>query len=122
MGGILADHTPQALDDQLKKISFESLSKAFGKVSPATMLKAIPVTMPMTHIMTVGGTRMEGVARYPLDAWLTAGNPCFTVDKWAMVCMCIAERGMDMGANEMFNKEDSEVFEKLFTVSSAMTR
>ena len=113
----LADHTPPALDDQLKKISYEALSKAFGMLSPETMLKAIPMTMPMTHLATISGKKMEGVAKYPLDAWLTAGNPCFTNEKWAMMCLLIAEKGKEM---ETFTVEDSEVFEKLFTISTTM--
>ena len=49
----LADHTPQALDDQLKKLSYEALSRTFQTLKPETLLRAIPVTMPMTHLVTV---------------------------------------------------------------------
>ena len=90
----LADHTPPTLDDQLKKISYDALSKAFGMLTPETMMKAIPTTMPMTHLATISGKKMEGVAKYPLDAWILAGNPCFTNEKWAMMCLLIAEKGM----------------------------
>ena len=34
----LADHTPQALDDQLKKVSYDALSKAFQSLTPETSL------------------------------------------------------------------------------------
>ena len=66
----LADHTPPALDDALKKISYDSLSKAFAIVEPETWYKAIPMTMPMTHLLQRDGKEMQGVAHYPLDAWV----------------------------------------------------
>ena len=81
----LADQTPPALDDQLKYITYKKLTDAFGMVPPAEMIKAIPMTMPMTHIHTHEGKRMEGIAKYPLDSWETAGDPCFTTEKWGYV-------------------------------------
>ncbi len=113
----LAAFTPQALDDQLKKVSYMALSEAFGKMSPETMFKAIPMTMPMTHLETVWGKKMEGIARYPLDAWEDAGNPCFTEEKWAMMCLHLAEVGTNLKG---ISAEDVRVFENLFTVSSSM--
>ena len=86
-------------------------------ISPEMMMKAIPMTMPMTHLMTIGGKRMEGVAIYPLDAWIKAGNLCFTTEKWAMMCMLIAENGARM---ENVTYDDIRVFEELFTVSTGM--
>ena len=115
----LAAFTPQALDDQLKKVSYMALSEAFGKMSPETMLKAIPMTMPMTNLETVWGKKMEGVARYPLDAWIDAGNPCFTEEKWAMMCLHLAEVGTNLKG---ISAEDVRVFENLFTVSSSLPR
>ena len=115
----LADHTPEALDDQLKKVSYDALSRAFGKISPECLLKAIPMTMPMTHIATVNGKKMEGVAKYPMDAWVAAGDPCFTTEKWAMMCMMIAEIGKEMTDVTV---QDIQVFERLFTVSTSMQR
>ena len=118
----LADHTPQALDDQLKKISYEALSKSFKTIcalSPEAMLKAIPMTMPMTHFESINGKKMDGVARYPLDAWEAAGNLCLTNEKWAMICLLIAERGIEMTSTDCLNRADAEVFEKLFTISTA---
>ena len=89
----LADHTPPALDDQFKKISYDALSRAFGSLAPEVMMKAIPMTMPMTYLVTVtGGKKMEGVAQYPIDKWICAGNPTFTNEKWAMICLLIAEK------------------------------
>ena len=116
----LADQTPQALDDQLKKVSYDALSKTFQQLSPAVMLKAIPMTMPMTHLATVGGKKMEGVAKYPLDAWISSAAPSFTTEKWAMMCLLLAEKGLD--ATKGFSTEDQEVFEKLFTTASSMQR
>ena len=114
----LADHTPQALDDQLKKLSYDALSKTFQSLSPETIMKAIPVTMPMTHLATVGGKKMEGVAKYPLDAWIASCAPSFTTEKWARMCICLAEKGTDV--TKGFSVEDREVFEKLLTTASAM--
>ena len=116
----LADHMPPALDDKLKKISYDSLSKAFASLSPETMLKAIPVTMPMTHLTTVSGKKMEGIAKYPLDAWAAAGNPCFTNEKWAMICMMLAEMGQKAVETGEFPPADAEVFGELFVTASTM--
>ena len=114
----LADHTPQALDDQLKKVSYDALSKAFQKLSPEVILKAIPMTMPMTHLALISGKRMESVAKYPLDAWTISGAPCFT-EKWAMMCLLLAEKGLDPTKSD-FSTEDKEVFERLFATASAL--
>ena len=116
----LADHTPVALDDQLKKLKYEALSLAFGQLAPEMIYKAIPMTMPMTHLHTVNGKKMSGVAKYPLDAWIAAGDPCFTSEKWAMLCLMIAEKGMDASNEKMFSPQDRDVFERLFAVASQM--
>ena len=116
----LADHTPPALDDQLKKAKFEQLSIAFGKMSPTEVLRAIPVTMPMTHLATIDGKQMEGVAKYPVDAWLDSGAPSFTTERWAMICMLLAERGLEEAKNTELPPEDREVFEKLFAAADTL--
>ena len=116
----LADHTPTALDDQLKKLSYDALSRTFQTLTPETLLKAIPVTMPMTHLVTVSGKKMEGVAKYPLDQWISSGAPCFTNEKWAMICILLAERGKGATQSQGFSIEDKEVFEKLFSTASTM--
>ena len=113
----LAYLTPQALDDQLKNISYTALSRAFAQLNPHDMLRAIPMTMPMTHLATRDGKLMEGIAKYPLDAWEKAGNPCFTSEKWAMLCMRLADVGKNDGD---MTEEDEAVFKNLFTVSSTM--
>ena len=94
--------------------------KTFQTLAPGTLLKAIPVTMPMTHLATMSGKKMEGVAKYPLDAWIDSGAPEFTNEKWAMICILIAERGI--GATQIlgFPLEDKEVFEKLFSTATMM--
>lgn len=116
----LADHTPEALDDQLKKISYEKLSEAFGTISPEFLLRAIPMTMPMTHLVSISGKRMEGVAKYPLDAWAKADAPCFTTEKWAVMCLLLAEAGRDPTKIHGISREDQEVFERLFDIASSM--
>lgn len=115
----LADITPQALDDQLKKVSYNVLSASFKLVTPMDMLKAIPITMPMTHLATVDGKEMVGVARYPLDAWAAVGNPCFTSEKWAMICMLMAEKGLKV-TKEGITPEEYNALQELFSVSSKM--
>ena len=114
----LADHTPTQLDDQLKKISYDSLSRAFDGLSPEEMLRAIPMTMPMTHLEDINGKKMEGIARYPLDAWITAGNPCFTKEMWAKICLVLVERAL--GSQADLSEQDAAVFEMLFTVSTSL--
>ena len=116
----LADHTPQALDDQLKKLSYDALSKTFQSLSPDIIMKAIPVTMPMTHLATVSGKKMDGVAKYPLYAWTTSGAPEFTNEKWCMICILLAERGKGATQSGTFSNDDAEVFDKLFTVANTM--
>ena len=113
----MADQTPIALDDQLKKVSYDALSKAFGMIAPEEMLRAIPMTMPMTHLVTINGKRMDGVAKYPLDAWIAAGNPCFTTEKWAMMCLLLAEMGPQI---QGISARDLEVFEGLFTAATTL--
>ena len=78
------------------------------------------MTMPMTHLMTVAGKKMEGVAKYPLDAWISSGAPEFTTEKWAMICILLAERGKGAVQAQGFSMMDAEVFDKLFTVASAL--
>ena len=64
---------------------------------------------------------MQGVAHYPLDAWNKAGDQCFTKEKWALMCLAIAETGLDLTTNSRyFTQADVEVFENLFTVSTKM--
>ena len=116
----LADHTPPALDDQLKKLSYDALSKTFQALSPEIIMKAIPVTMPMTHLATVSGKKMEGVAKYPLDAWTSSGAPEFTNEKWCMICLLLAERGRGPTQAGTLSNEDTEVFDKLFAVATTM--
>merc|ERR1712190_494645 len=105
-----ADHTPPALDDQFKKIDYDKLTKAFNQLSPEVMLKAIPVTMPMTNLATAGGKTMKGIAKYPIDAWELNGNPCFTSHKWALMCLSLAEVGRAVA----LTRDEEKIFEKLF--------
>ena len=117
----LADQCPTQLDDQLKRLSFEALSEAFGAMEPEDMLKAIPVTMPMTHLEDYNGKRMEGIARYPVDAWIKAGDPCFTSEMWAKICIVLAERALISPASQArLSNEDADVFERLLTVSTSL--
>ena len=109
---------PDPRDDQLKRLSYESLSKAFGSLEPEEVLKAIPLTMPMTHLEDYNGKQMEGIARYPLDAWIKAGDPCFTKEMWAKVCLALAERAL--GSQTNLSEEDADVFERLLTVSTSL--
>ena len=117
----LADHTPPALDDALKGLSYDALSQTFQDVcrtTPEAIFKAIPMTMPMTHLATVSGKKMDGIAQYPVDAWINANAPCFTSEKWAMICLLIAERAMGPTQAAGFSNEDMEVFKKLFSAAS----
>ena len=98
-------------------MSYDALTKAFGMIAPEEMLRAIPMTMPMTHLVTIHGKRMDGVAKYPLNEWISAGNPCFTTEKWAMMCMLLAELGPQV---EGISAQDLEVFDKLFTVATSL--
>ena len=113
----LADHTPSILDDQLKKVSYLSLSRAMGKMTPQQMFKAIPVTMPMTHLAYYEGKQLEGIAKYPIDAWVTAGHPSFTTQRWGMICMALAEHALGL---DDLSAKDQAVFEALFTVSTSL--
>ena len=116
----LADHTPPALDDQFKKIRYDALTQAFSALTPEFMMSAIPMTMPMTYLKVEGGKKMEGVAHYPIDQWMLAGNPTFTNEKWAMMCLMIAEKGKELASSRGLNDRDLEVFDKMFTVSTEM--
>ena len=74
----------------------------------------------MTHLATIDGKKMEGVAKYPLDAWTNSGAPEFTNEKWCMICILLAERGKGATQAGTFSNEDAEVFDKLFTVATTM--
>ena len=118
----LADHPPSALDDELKKLSYDALSSAFQSVSPEKIMQAIPVTMPMTYLATENGMKLKGVAKYPLDAWIDSGAPEFTVEKWCMICLLLAERGRGAIQAGTVSSNDAEVFEKLFVVADKMEK
>ena len=116
----LADQPPQALDDQLKKLSYDALSSTFQSLSPESIMKAIPVTMPMTYLATENGMKLKGVAKYPLDAWIASGAPEFTCEKWCMICLLLAERGKGASQAGTVSSNDAEVFDKLFAVADKM--
>ena len=113
----LADHTPSILDDKLKHASYMALSRAMGQITPEQMFKAIPVTMPMTHLAYYKNKQLDGIAKYPVDAWVKRGNPSFTTERWGMICMALAERAL--GFDDLSEK-DRNVFEALFTVSTSL--
>ena len=66
------------------------------------------MTMPMTHLAAVDGKKMDGVAKYPLDAWIEAGAPEFATEKWAMICILLAERGIGATQSSGFSMEDKD--------------
>ena len=116
----LADNPPQALVDQLKKTSYDALAKTFQQLSPEIMLKAIPITMPMTHLTTASGKMVEGVAKYPLDDWISVAAPNFTTEKWVMICLLLAEKAMDATMSQGYSTKDKEAFEKLLKTASML--
>ena len=60
---------------------------------------------------------MAGIAKYPIDAWEVMGNPCFTSEKWAMICMIMAEKGQ---RQEGLTEEERTALQDLFLVSNSM--
>jgi hypothetical protein len=113
----LAEQMPTALDDRIKSLTYTSLSKSFATLTPDTIIRSIPITMPMTNLMTVDGYELKGVAKYPIDAWKLAGNPVFTQEAWAKLCLLIAENGQRLNC-----LDDSEklAYDELFTTSSRL--
>ena len=113
----LADHTPAILTDLLERVSYLALSRAVERLNPQLMFKAIPMTMPMTRWTYYENKEVEVVARFPIDAWVTAGHPSFTTQRWGMICMAIAEQAL---AFDDLAAKDREVFEALFNVSKSL--
>ena len=116
----LAEQTPQALDDQLKKLSYDALTATFHAMPAEDIMKMIPITMPMTNIATLNGKEMRGVAKYPLDEWISSGAPEFTNEAWCMICLLLAERGKGASQSGTVSSNDAEIFDKLFVVANKM--
>eukprot|EP00975_Prorocentrum_lima_P049652 10389652-Prorocentrum_lima.AAC.1 len=48
----------------------------------------------MTHLYEEGGDKMHGIARYPIDKRMAAGEPAITVKHWVKLCMKIAAKDL----------------------------
>ena len=75
------------------------------------------MTMPMTRWTYYENKEVEVVAKFPIDAWVTAGHPSFTTQRWGMICMALAEQAL---AFDDLSAKDREVFEALFNVSTSL--
>ena len=64
---------------------------ASGDLSPAELKDMIPMTVPTTHL--VDG--FPGIARYPLNEWESAGEPCFSTESWCKLTMKVATKDME---------------------------
>eukprot|EP00975_Prorocentrum_lima_P016723 3545889-Prorocentrum_lima.AAC.1 len=53
------------------------------------------MALPMTHSYQEGGSIMYGIARYPIDQWMAAGQPVITTKSSVKLCMKMASRDLD---------------------------
>ena len=90
----LSARLPQALDAALKEgKKHELIKECFDKLNPLDIHRRLPITLPMTHLVTEGGVKLECAARYPIATWNKIPEKIeFTVHTWATICMAIAEK------------------------------
>eukprot|EP00975_Prorocentrum_lima_P026152 5496808-Prorocentrum_lima.AAC.1 len=53
------------------------------------------MSLPMTHLYEEAGSTMYGIAKYPIDRWMAAGQPMITTKGWVKLCMKIASRDLE---------------------------
>eukprot|EP00975_Prorocentrum_lima_P066741 12910941-Prorocentrum_lima.AAC.1 len=49
----------------------------------------------MAHLYEEAGSTMYGIAKYPIDQWMAAGQQVITTKGWVKLCMKIASRDLD---------------------------
>eukprot|EP00975_Prorocentrum_lima_P066252 12908080-Prorocentrum_lima.AAC.1 len=67
----MADRFPEALDHEIKKVHEQCHLSAQKSMS-----------LPMTRVYEEGGNKLHGIARYPIDKWMVAGEPVITGKQW----------------------------------------
>ena len=85
----VSERTPQEPDDAIKGHPAEFYMAA-KDLTPEDLQEAIPMSFPMTHLLK----EFPGIARYPVDAWETAGAPFMSVRSWCKLCMRVAGHNM----------------------------
>eukprot|EP00975_Prorocentrum_lima_P002332 509090-Prorocentrum_lima.AAC.1 len=50
--------------------------------------------VPMTRIYEDEGSTMFGIAKYPVDRWMAAGQPMITTKGWIKLCSKIAAKDL----------------------------
>ena len=90
----LSARLPQALDAALKEGGKQALIKeCYDALDPMELHRRMPLTLPMTHLVTEGGVKLECAARYPIATWKKIpDNFEFTVHTWATICMQLASK------------------------------
>eukprot|EP00975_Prorocentrum_lima_P037791 7950947-Prorocentrum_lima.AAC.1 len=77
----MADRFPEALDDEIKNVP-QQFYLAAKHLEPEDLLGTLPMSLPMTHIYEEEGSTMLGIAKYPNDQWMAAGQPMITTKGW----------------------------------------
>eukprot|EP00975_Prorocentrum_lima_P035862 7539794-Prorocentrum_lima.AAC.1 len=77
----MADQFPEVLDDDRKKVC-QKFYLAAKHLQPEDLPETLPMPLPMTHIYQEEGSTMFGIAKYPTDQWMAAGQPMITTKGW----------------------------------------
>eukprot|EP00975_Prorocentrum_lima_P013221 2807035-Prorocentrum_lima.AAC.1 len=75
----MADRFPENLGDEIKKVHFYLSAQ---KLEPEHLKDILPMPLPMTHLYEEEGNKLHGIAMYPIDQWIAAGEPIITVKHW----------------------------------------
>ena len=86
----MADRLPVELDDAIKGHHAE-FYMAQKDLTPRELEDILPICFPMTHQLA----DFPGVAKYPIDTWVSEGSPKLTEDGWSDLCMKIALKNLD---------------------------
>ena len=89
----MSERLPQPLDDAIKSDQYCTyFFKAAEQMSPEEMFDYIPMRFPMAHLLTHGGRKMKGIAKYPIADWLRSGSPVMTESGWAAFIIAVSKR------------------------------
>ena len=92
----MAEHMPDVLDLQFKKIKLKHVKELRGAMNSASAQEVFdlaPMTLPMTHTHHLpDGAPLPMVARYPVADWKEKGEPYMTAAGWAKLCVAIARK------------------------------
>ncbi len=85
----MADRLPTELDDAIKKCRADFV-KASKMMDETEVQALMPMSFPMSFVLP--GEQYMAIARYPIDEWVSNGEPVLTTMSWIKLCIKIAEK------------------------------